>query len=293
MIAYSYFIDFVPKLKNEKNTINVLAKSITVKQSPYFDLYKNLWYQLKFFNNQGREMSLYCKKEYSYNAKEQIWAFEIKEVLSFFWENGSSTVSYIAHEKFTEQLLKYWTLHILLPIFLTVTEKYDFLHAGAVEVEHKSVLFVAESFGGKSTMTGFFLKQGHALISDDKVACCESDGVFFAHPSIPYHRPYRKMEDLGYFVENMATIPKPIHAIYELDRAVPQASIVISELHGIEKFKSLCYSSEINLSFLKTKRFAFLAQMAKSVRVYRVTVPWDLERLDEVYKAIVAKSREG
>ncbi len=98
------------------------------------------------------------------------------------------------------------------------------------------------------------------------------------------------MEDLGFFVSNIAVYPKPIHAIYELERAEPDADITIDELHGIEKFKSLRYSSEINLSFKKTKRFIFLSHLAKAVPVYRVTVPWDMERLPEVHEVICRHS---
>ena len=61
-------------------------------------------------------------------------------------------------------MLEYWCFHIVLPIFFTIEETFDFLHAGAVEVEGKLILFVAESFGGKSTMTDFFMKQGHTSI---------------------------------------------------------------------------------------------------------------------------------
>ena len=98
------------------------------------------------------------------------------------------------------------------------------------------------------------------------------------------------MEDLGYFIENVAATPKPIHAIYELDRAEPDAPVTITELHGIEKFASLRYSSEINLAFLKTKRFAFLMRLAKAVPVYKVIIPWDMERLAEVYAIICEHS---
>jgi len=62
---------------------------------------------------------------------------------------------------------------------------------------------------------------------------------------------------------------------------------------GIEKFKLLRYSSEINLSFLKEKRFAFLTRMAKAVPVYKVTVPWDMKRLGEVHAMICKHSRLG
>ena len=76
---------------------------------------------------------------------------------------------------------------------------------------------------------------------------------FSAAPSHPHHRPYRKMEDLGFFIENFAIDQKPIHVIYELEKEEEDVSIVIAELKGIEKFKSLRYSSEMNLFFHKTK----------------------------------------
>jgi len=287
MIAYNHYIDFVPKLENEKNVAGSFAHIMTVKESSIFDFHEKFQYRLKYFNNQGRDISLYTEREFSCTEKGQLWAFEVEDVMVFFWESGTETLRYIPHKKFTSRLLEYWALHIVLPIFFTVEEKYDFLHAGAVEVEGKPILFVAESFGGKSTMTDYFLKKGHMLVSDDKVATYEVDGKFICTASIPFHRPYRKLEDLGYFVENIAHTPKPIHAIYELDRSEANAEIGITELSGIEKFKALRYSSEYNLSFLKTKRFAYLTRLAKAVPVYKVTVPWDLDRLDEVYKIII------
>ena len=175
---------------------------------------------------------------------------------------------------------------MFLPIFLTIEEHFYFLHAGSVEIDDAPILFVAESFGGKSTMTDFFIKQGHALVSDDKVAILEEKGKLLAVPSHPHHRPYRKMEDLGHLVNNMSYIPKPIRAIYTLHRVASDAPISITELQGIEKFKSLRFSSEINLSFLKSQRFSALGRLAKNVPIYKVTVPWDIERLEEVYRAI-------
>ncbi len=38
---------------------------------------------------------------------------------------------------------------------------------------------------------------------------------------------------------------------------------------------------------MKKERFDFFTQMAKYIPVYKVTVPWDLDRLDEVYDKIV------
>ena len=290
MIAYNHNIQFIPALKKNKKSVSSSMPTVTIKENKSTNFHKELYAYLKFFNNQGRDVLLYSDRAFAPTKKGQLWAFEVKDIVTFFWYSGTLNLEYQKQEHFTDELLEYWALHIVLPIFFTIEETYDFLHAGAVEVEGKPILFVAESFGGKSTMTDFFLKQGHTLISDDKVASYEKNGAFFSVPSIPFHRPYRKMEDLGYFVENVAATPKPIHAIYELEKSMEDAPITITELHGIEKFKSLRYSSEINLSFLKTKRFTFLSRLAKAVPVYRVTVPWDMERLGEVHNRIVEHS---
>ena len=211
----------------------------------------------------------------------------VKNVVTFFWHSGTLVLEYIRCDNFTKELLEYWSLHILLPLFFTIEERYHFLHAGAVEVDEKPILFIAESFGGKSTMTDFFIKQGHKLISDDKVPIYEKKGQNFVCSSHPHHRPYRKTEDLGIFVKKFLTDPKVIFAIYELEKGEIDDEIVISELKGIEKFKSLRYRSEINIPYLKHIRFNLLTSLAQEVPVYKIRVPWSLERLYEVYSNIL------
>ena len=177
-------------------------------------------------------------------------------------------------------------------MILTVEEEYVFLHAGAVEVQGRPILFLAESYGGKSTMTNFFIGQGHAMISDDKVGIFEEDGLLFAVPSYPYQRPYRKVEDMGIYIENFVTEPKPIHAFYVLEQADKDANIEIDEMTGMEKFYLLRLSSQFNLSFQKKERFEELMSISKSVRMFRIKIPWDIDRLPEVHKAIVKHIEE-
>lgn len=291
MIAYNHYIKFLPELNNLKSVDGTFSDLITVQESSLVNREEKLSHKMIFFNNQGRNIALYTDRPFMRTSVEQRWCFDVEGVVSFFWTSGELTIDYVKAENFTSQLLVYWTLHVVLPIFLTIEEHCYFLHAGAVEIDEKPVLFVAESFGGKSTMTDFFIKQGHVMVSDDKVGVLGKDGEFLAVPSHPHHRPYREMEDLGYFVNNMSNSPKPIHAIYELIRASHDAAITIYETEGIEKFKSLRFSSEINLSFLKKERFADLGRLAKKVPVYKVEVPWDLKRLEEVYASITNHSR--
>lgn len=240
----------------------------------------------QYLNNQGREVALYTDLGYARTVPGQLWCFEVKGVAWFYWYSGSATLYTVPSDQFTEALQRYWVLHIIVPVYLAVEEVYDFLHAGAVLVEGRPVLFMAESLGGKSTMTDFFLRQGHPLISDDKVAFVIEGPDVIAMPSHPHHRPYRKTEDLGTFVENMAASPRPIHAIYVLDRAPEDADVEIAALRGTEKFIALRYGSEVNMAFLKTQRFSKLGAVAERAGVYRVTVPWSLGRLKEVYDAI-------
>lgn len=288
MTAYNHTIQFIPALNHEdKNTVDLNLNQITIQENSTLCLFENQDYQLNFINNQGRNISLYTDRPFAKKVSGQQWFFDIENVLTFFWCSDTMMLEYAAGKNFTPELLEYWTLHILLPIFLTIEEHCYFLHAGAVEIDSVPILFVAESFGGKSTMTDFFMKQGHAMVSDDKVAVLEKEGKFLAVPSHQHHRPYRKMEDLGCIVENMSTSPKPIGAIYVLHRTSLDSKIVIEELKGVEKFTLLRLNSEINLSFLKSQRLQDLSRLTENVPVYKIMVPWNLDRLEEVYQCIL------
>lgn len=292
MIAYNHYIKFIPELKNNKQVDGSYTDTVTVKENKNIDLNDQLQYELSFFNNQGRDLVLYTDKKFNSIEKVELLAFEVKDVVTFYWHSNTLSLEYLPHKNFTKELLEYWCLHIVLPLFFTIEETFDFLHAGAIEVEGKPVLFIAESFGGKSTMTDYFMKKGHVVVSDDKVGIFEKEGKFYSVPSHPHHRPYRKMEDLGFFIKNFATKVQPIHVVYELEKVEKDAAIEILEVHGVEKFKSLRYASEMNLFFQKSKRFEFLMKMANMVHVYKVSVPWDMERLDDVYKKIVEHAQQ-
>lgn len=287
IFAYNHIIKF-----DAFSSTNISADNmIAVIEYDGIDIKEKLTHTQNYYSNQGRDIVLGSDEIFSRTKKGRLWSYEVVDVVHFFWNSGTNIILYIPGKLFTQKLLKYWILHIILPTFFTIEETYCFLHAGAVEVSEKPVLFFADSFGGKSTLTNYFLKQGHPLITDDKLAIEEKEGHFFALSSYPYHRPYRQLETLGYFTDNVTVEPKPIHTVYALDRATYDAVVNVTELQGIEKFKVLRYGSEFNLSFLKTNQFAFLSRLFKGVRVYRVTVPWDMERLPEVYSTICEHSK--
>ena len=243
------------------------------------------------YTTHGRELVLRTDRELARSTKGQPWCLAVEGVVSFTWVGGQPTISYHLHQEGTQPLLVFWFVHIFLPLQLTLERGYDFIHAAAVEVEEKPILFIAPSTGGKSTLADYFLKQGHPMLSDDKVATFFDQGHYYAVPSHPHHRPFREFEVLGYPVEHFAQQARPIHAFYVLEAAEPDAEIEIIEVTGFRKFEELLPNYLFSFRFLQEQRLRWLAQLADQSLVYRVSRPWNLERMPATYEAICAHAR--
>ncbi len=249
--------------------------------------YNNLPYKLTLNNNQLRKIEIQSDKPFENIQENQTLSFIVEDVVTFISKIESNEISFIKGKESSDKLIEYWLYHTFFPILLTFESKYYLLHAGAVEIENTPVLFIADSFGGKSTLTDFFIKKGHTMISDDKVATFEKNNMIFSVPSYPYHRPYRKMEDLGLFVKNFAEESKPINCILNLVKSDDNSDIIFNKISGIEKFKALKYATDIDLPINQKQRFKALTNIANKVDIYDITIPWDLNRLEEVYQAIL------
>ena len=220
------------------------------------------------------------------------WALEIKDVVTLIWDAKERDIFYVKGKNYTPEHLRYWIFHTFFPVVLELERTYRILHVGSVEIKGKPVLFSAFSFGGKSTLTDYFLQEGHPLLSDDSLGIDKREEEYYAVPSYPFHRPYRELETLGYYTENFSTTPKPVHAVYLLDKSDPDSDIEIRELMGIEKFKAFHYSAFINFDFMKRERFEFFTEMAKHVPVFKISYPHDLAKLPDVYDTIVQHTKK-
>jgi hypothetical protein len=245
-----------------------------------------------FYQAHGRNVYLYSNRELDGSRPGQPWCYQVKDIVKFFWAGGERTIYYEMEDKGTESLLSFWLIHLLLPLYFTLEDMYDLFHAGAVEIDGKPVLFIAPSKGGKSTLTDYFIRQGHTLISDDKVPTYESHGAFMLTGAHPYHRPYRRFEELGYFVKNFMGNFKPIHAFYTLEAVSSDAEILIEEINGFEKFHVLLPNYLYMFPFLMPKRLNYLSKLLNGIKVFRVRLPWDLRRVAEVYEAICEHGRK-
>ena len=286
MIAFNFNIHFQdePSLNDHadgtKATINVV-------QSKNQSLFDQLTIKSDYLPLSGRNARYGAEKTFEECSNGCTWGVEVQGVISFVWNRGEHTITYLQHEMFTTRLLQFWVLHTILPMLLTLEGSYTILHAGAIEIDDKVVVFSAESFGGKSTLIDFFLKQGHNLLSDDTLGVYKKEGSFMAVTSYPFHRPYREVESLGYKTMHVVKSPKPIEAIYLLTKSACDAEIRVEEVHGVIKYKALHDSNFINYDFLKEQRFKFFTQMANEISVFKITIPWMLERIPAVYSAII------
>jgi hypothetical protein len=235
----------------------------------------------------GRRVRYYSNTPFEkINPLCHTWGMEIEDVVTLIWTSRSDRIEYVKGKYYSDTLLQFWIFHTFFPLVLTLQRKYTILHVGAVEFNQKSLLFSAFSYGGKSTLVEYFLKKGHAILCDDTVAINQKNSNT-AIASYPFYRPYREPETLGYPIENFVQRPLPLHAMYCLEKALNDADVTICELYGIEKFKALHQSSFVQFDFLKKENFVRIAEMAKVISVYKIQIPWDEKRLEEVYQAIV------
>jgi len=274
-----------PKLQD--NILNNDLESVFIIEEPAFSLSDTFSFVGTWIPISSGKMRYLSTALFEKENTKLSWALEIKDVVTLIWDAKERKILYIKGNNYTPEQLRYWIFHTFFPIVLELERTYRILHVGSVEIEGKPVLFSAFSFGGKSTLTDYFIKKGHTMLSDDSMAIDKRGDTYYAISSYPFHRPYRELETLGYPVENFATEPKPLHAVYLLEKSDPDVLVEIHELKGIEKFKAFHYSAFINFDFMKKERFEFFTEMSKHIPVYKVRVPWDIERLDEVYDAII------
>jgi len=246
-------------------------------------------YQTPTVTIHGRQIQLFSNKAFSLAriARERQWKINIEGLFSFSWSSSSDTMI-IAYEKELHlEKLSFWLLHTVIPIYLMLKQRSILLHASAVEVDSKAILFIAPSFGGKSTLADFFIRQGHRLLSDDKVRLEYNVKDYFVYPSYPYRRPYRKFETLGEYAEGYSGRMLSFGNIYFLNYVSPEDDCSIELIQGLKKFEILKTSYLYEPVSMSKVEMEYLVKLVHHSVLYQVNVPKDLTRLGEVYQAIV------
>jgi len=268
-------------------TIDNRLENITVLKNNNFSLSDIFILQSPWVIMTGRNVRYYTNTPFEDSLNVDFWSLEIEDVVTLIWDNKTNTIKYIEGMKYTKALLEFWVLHTFFPLVLELANIYHILHVSAVQIKNKTILFSAFSGGGKSTLTDYFIQKGHVVFGDDTIAISEDKNNYEVIASYPYHRPYREPEVLGYPIVNFGTNVEPLSHIYKLQKSKRTAEVKIFELSGVEKFEAIYQSMFVTFENMKQERYLFATKMAKYVKVFKIHVPWDRERLEEVYQAIL------
>jgi len=290
-IAYGvriYSAEALPLPSMEDGEADHCIKLLIQENRPSSD--HSFQFQVPTVSMHGREVSLSSNLPVNEDRtnRHRQWKFDVARQFSMVWSNQSEEVVVYSKGTADKQVIVFWLLHTVIPAYLMLKQHSFFLHASCVAVDNEAVLFLAPSFGGKSTMVDFFVRQGFQLLSDDKTRVIPGEKEYRVFPSHPYRRPYRKLEVLGEYSAHHGKQSLPINSIFILDLVDLQENISISELSGLEKFE--CFKTAFLYEPASQTQLEIRAilEMVQHYQIYRVTIPKGLEHLPEVLESILS-----
>jgi hypothetical protein len=185
------------------------------------------------------------------------------------------------------------------------------LHASAVSIENRSVVFVGAEGAGKSTTAAAFARQGFGVISDDVAALVETADGFRVMPAYPHlclwpdsvEMLYGSSEALPRFsagwekrrlalgnqamrFENRSL---PLGAIYLLgDRRADQAPFVerVRPQAGLLSLVADTFANKILDREMRAREFAVLSRLVTAVPIRRLHPHSDPSRIEELCTVI-------
>ncbi|NYF78407.1 hypothetical protein [Granulicella arctica] len=230
-------------------------------------------------------------------------AVQIDSILDIQYWIASNTIQCLAVHEMSDESLRYWILQQIIPLYVFLRGSTEFLHGMAFRTTSNNdttsessagcVAVLGPSHAGKSTLLNYFLTEGHALVTDDHIAI-HRQSYADVQPAIPFYRPYRAAEDLGYRAANYSPDASPLRHIYLLKPApatmAPQAQRItgIDAVCAVASYLhyTLPNSKKLDHFPLVDDRFRGLAEVARQVPVSILRVPRSLDRLPEVYEFI-------
>ena len=178
------------------------------------------------------------------------------------------------------------------------------LHASAVSINNKAVVFLGDRTAGKSTMTAALHNHGHSMLADDVVAIRFEDDVPMVVPSVPQIRLNTEtVENLGIedavrfdhdlspeklyqTVENQSS-PIPIGHVYSLNE---RREVSLDVLDGSTAFFELVVNTYaqglLPDTETTTNHFEQCNRILTTTSVSQLNRPKEYERLPDVIDVI-------
>jgi len=241
------------------------------------------------------------------------YRFAYADGSEFLIDADGSAVRCRWHESSTIEDLAIYLVGPVLGLLLRLRGVVP-VHASAVEIGGRAILFAGEAEAGKSTTAAAFASLGHGLISDDvvpihdgghQILACPGhprvgmwpdavDGLFGSPSALPrlsatYEKRYLDACGPGYRFE---ADPVPIGAIYLLGTRVPPgAGGQPRPLAPREALMALIvhtYANYLPDGRMRARELDVLARIAGRVPVIEIAVEDGIERLPGFCRTLVA-----
>lgn len=271
------------------------------------------------------DLSIWFNQPFPGNQDELVWAPHPNEISSeeskvFITDDGeyyqirySDGVNFII-DRFAREIwvggvstytLGYVVSYVTNPIlgFCLRIRNILCLHASAVVINNKAVLFSAPSGFGKSTTAFHLASLGYPVLSDDICALEAHDGVFYVRPGYPHLRLWsvpvmdervalkaiapewkKQYVDLqsseGYsFIDK----PVPLGAIYFLCYSGDEIEFIAPQVRrALTLLMNNIYHAYLTDSASQKSDFVQFLALLEKVPVRAVVYPDDLNRLEEL-----------
>jgi hypothetical protein len=187
------------------------------------------------------------------------------------------------------------------------------LHASAIAIGGRAVVFVGSAGAGKSTTAAALARRGLAVLSDDIVALSEIDGAFRVMPAYPYlslwpesvNMLYGSPEALPRFIGNwekryladgsggviFAVSALPLGVVYLLgERAgdpAPRVEAVLAQ-QSLISLVANTYATNTLDSTMRAMEFEVLGRLVSTVPIRKVCAHEEPARIDDLCSLIYA-----
>ena len=231
------------------------------------------------------------------------------ELCDFILDPDQRHIHIIPHEALDENTIEHLLVDQVLPRFLA-NEGHLLLHACAVDIQGRTVLFLGKSGWGKSTLAALLHQAGHTLYSDDCVLLQSHDSNWQATATYPSLRLYEDSIE-SIFIENYSLSPvseysdknritmsmepaqdaPPLHAMYFLSNPETATDrIQITQMQPANTCIELIERSfRLDLGNRKhtLELMRSAAGLTKNVPAYRLSYPHDFKNNSRLLAQII------
>jgi hypothetical protein len=216
-------------------------------------------------------------------------------------------------EETTEEEIQVWLFGLVMAFLLQARGIFT-LHAAAISYRGQAIAFLGPNGYGKSTLAYFFVRNGHALITDDVLPLVNNHGRLFAAPGCPSMNLWEQtLYQLRAMDSNLSSnqrkhrysvdtleidfckSPVPLQRIYLLHPKTGPGKPEIVELSKsnalIELFAFTRASSTIDIADQQVLLKTYSSLLLK-VPVRKLLYPWGFKHLPDIYQSVLQDSHD-